>query len=614
MGCEGSEQSMALESVDLGPLGAEDVEVAVEHCGLCHSDLSVLNNEWGISQYPAILGHEVVGRITAVGPNTKGAKVGQRVGVGWFSGSCMHCRQCMSGRHHLCPQVQPTIIGHRGGFATHIRAHWAWVFPLPETLNFAEAGPLLCGGITVFAPLVMYAKSIDRVGIIGIGGLGHMAVKFAAACGFDVTAFTSSESKFEEAKGFGANHAVSTKDSAAIRKLGGRFDLLISTVNVKLDWDAMIGTLAPNGRLHVVGAVVVSLWTSRPTNSVLLESSMADLPARLCQEHVRLWPRMRLTCVERRRSASPRGSHALKVTVGDDLLEHNYPTIHIVGRASHREPRLIDMRWGEEGAPRVTLVGKGVCFDTGGLDLKPREGMLEMKKDMGGATVMLALADALMSAGTPIRLRLLIPAVENSVSGNAYRPLDIVRTRLGKTVEIGNTDAEGRLVLCDALAEADSEKPDLLIDCATLTGAARIALARSSKRFTATTTTWRTDCSRRARRRAIRCGACPSGGRIEGSSRASAPISTTSRKEHSQGRSSARCIWRSSCRRRRDGRTSTSWPRTRRRDPGGPKAAKPQPCVPSTRSSADGIADFACRRLADSVVMPLRLWHSDREL
>ena len=167
---------------------------------------------------------------------------------------------------------------------------------------------------------------------------------------------------------------------------------------------------------------------------------------------------------------------ALKVTVGDDLLEHNYPTIHIVGRASARAPRLIDMRWGEEGAPRVTLVGKGVCFDTGGLDLKPREGMLEMKKDMGGAAVMLALADALMSAGTPIRLRLLIPAVENSVSGNAYRPLDIVRTRLGKTVEIGNTDAEGRLVLCDALAEADSEKPDLLIDCATLTGAARIAL------------------------------------------------------------------------------------------------------------------------------------------
>jgi len=167
---------------------------------------------------------------------------------------------------------------------------------------------------------------------------------------------------------------------------------------------------------------------------------------------------------------------ALNVIVGDDLLHQNYPTIHIVGRASHRAPRLIDLRWGKESAPMVTLVGKGVCFDSGGLDLKTHEGMLQMKKDMGGAAVMLGLAQALMAAGTPIRLRVLIPAVENSVSGNAVRPLDIVRTRSGKTVEIGNTDAEGRLILCDALAEADSEQPDLLIDCATLTGAARVAL------------------------------------------------------------------------------------------------------------------------------------------
>ena len=166
----------------------------------------------------------------------------------------------------------------------------------------------------------------------------------------------------------------------------------------------------------------------------------------------------------------------VRVIVGDQLLQENYPTIHIVGRASHRPPRLIDLRWGKESAPKVTLVGKGVCFDSGGLDLKTHEGMLQMKKDMGGAAVMLGLTQALMAAGTPIRLRLLIPAVENSVSGNAVRPLDIVRTRSGKTVEIGNTDAEGRLILCDALAEADSERPDMLIDCATLTGAARVAL------------------------------------------------------------------------------------------------------------------------------------------
>ena len=149
-----------------------------------------------------------------------------------------------------------TIFGHRGGFATHIRAHWAWAIPLPEKLNFADAGPLLCGGVTVFAPVMMHAKPTSRVGIIGIGGLGHMAVKFAHAYGCEVTAFTSSASKFDEARGFGADHVVSSRDSAAIKQLASGFDLLISTVNVPLDWDAMIGTLAPNGRFHVVGAVL----------------------------------------------------------------------------------------------------------------------------------------------------------------------------------------------------------------------------------------------------------------------------------------------------------------------------------------------------------------------
>jgi uncharacterized zinc-type alcohol dehydrogenase-like protein len=251
-----AKQKLALETVDLGPLGVEDVEVAVESCGLCHSDVSVLNNDWGISAYPAILGHEVIGRITAVGSSAKGLRVGQRVGVGWYSGSCMHCHQCMTGSQHLCAQAQPTILGHRGGFASHVRTHWAWAIPLPEKLNFAEAGPLLCGGITVFNPLMMYANPTSRVGIIGIGGLGHMGVKFAHAYGCDVTAFTSSESKFDEAKGFGADHVVASRDSAAIKKLAGSFDLLISTVNVTIDWEAMIGALAPNGRLHIVGAVL----------------------------------------------------------------------------------------------------------------------------------------------------------------------------------------------------------------------------------------------------------------------------------------------------------------------------------------------------------------------
>ncbi|MFT3882397.1 MAG: NAD(P)-dependent alcohol dehydrogenase [Gemmatales bacterium] len=288
-----AKEPMVLETIDLGPLGDEDIEVAVEHCGLCHSDLSVLNNDWGISQYPATLGHEVVGRITAIGQNAKGLSVGQRVGIGWNSGSCMHCRQCMSGSHHLCPEVQTTIVGHRGGFASHVRSHWAWAFPLPTMLNFADAGPLLCGGVTVFSPLVMHAKPTYRVGIIGIGGLGHMAVKFAAAYGCDVTAFTSSESKFDEAISFGADHVVSSKDSAAIKKLNGNFDLLISTVNVKLDWDAMIGTLAPNGRLHVVGAVLEPIpvvafslimqqrsVSGSPSGSPVMIDTMLDFAAR----------------------------------------------------------------------------------------------------------------------------------------------------------------------------------------------------------------------------------------------------------------------------------------------------------------------------------------------
>jgi leucyl aminopeptidase len=165
-----------------------------------------------------------------------------------------------------------------------------------------------------------------------------------------------------------------------------------------------------------------------------------------------------------------------RVIVGDGLLANNYPTIHAVGRAATRAPRLFDLRWGDVGAPRLTLVGKGVIFDSGGLDLKTSAGMKLMKKDMGGAASVLAVAHMVMDAKLPVRLRVLIPIVENAVAGNAYRPGDIIRTRKGLTVEIGNTDAEGRLILCDALAEAETEDPDLLIDFATLTGAARVAL------------------------------------------------------------------------------------------------------------------------------------------
>ncbi|MFD1626690.1 leucyl aminopeptidase family protein [Azospirillum griseum] len=167
---------------------------------------------------------------------------------------------------------------------------------------------------------------------------------------------------------------------------------------------------------------------------------------------------------------------ALDVIVGPDLLDRDYPAIHAVGRASPRAPRLIDLRWGNPEHPKVTIVGKGVCFDTGGLDLKPSSAMLMMKKDMGGAAHALALGRMVMMAGLPVRLRVLVPAVENVVGGDSFKPMDVLKTRKGLTVEVGNTDAEGRLILCDALAEADSEQPALLIDFATLTGAARVAL------------------------------------------------------------------------------------------------------------------------------------------
>ena len=184
---------------------------------------------------------------------------------------------------------------------------------------------------------------------------------------------------------------------------------------------------------------------------------------------------------------------------GADLAKENFPLIHAVGMASTRAPRLIDFSWGNSSHPKVTLVGKGVCFDTGGLDLKPSSGMLIMKKDMGGAANVLALAQMVMDAKLKIRLRVLIPAVENAVAGNAFRPLDIFTSRKGLTVEIGNTDAEGRLILADALALADEEKPDLLIDMGTLTGAARVALGPDLPPFYTSDETLALDVARCAR-------------------------------------------------------------------------------------------------------------------
>ncbi len=240
-----------------GPLGDEQVDIAVDYCGVCHSDLSMLDNEWGMSAYPLIAGHEVIGKITATGDHVKNLKVGQTVGLGWYSGSCMSCPQCMGGDQNLCTTAEGTIVQRHGGFATSVRSHWAWATPLPAGLDPAKAGPLFCGGITVFNPIIQLGiKPTDRVGVIGIGGLGHMALKFLRAWGCEVIAFTSSESKREEALSLGAHRVVNSRNADDLAKLAGSLHAIISTVNVTLDWQSLIGALAPKGKLHTVGAVL----------------------------------------------------------------------------------------------------------------------------------------------------------------------------------------------------------------------------------------------------------------------------------------------------------------------------------------------------------------------
>jgi alcohol/geraniol dehydrogenase (NADP+) len=242
---------------ELGQLNADEIDINVESCGLCHSDLSILENDWGISQYPVVPGHEIIGLVAAVGSNVTHLKVGQRVGLGWYSNSCMHCRQCMGGDHNLCSKAEATIVERFGGFADVARCNSAWAVALPEGVNAESAGPLFCGGITVFNPIVQFGvKPTHKVGVIGIGGLGHLALQFLNKWGCEVTAFTSSPKKASEARMLGAHHIVDSKDSEAMGALAGKFDFILNTTNVTLDWAAYFNALAPKGRLHTVGAVL----------------------------------------------------------------------------------------------------------------------------------------------------------------------------------------------------------------------------------------------------------------------------------------------------------------------------------------------------------------------
>ena len=279
---------------DPGSLKDEEVELNVEYCGICHSDLSMWHNEWGFTEYPLVPGHEVVGTVAAIGDRVTTVKINQRVGLGWFSHSCMQCEGCMSGNHNLCTTAEQTIVARHGGFADKVRAHQEWLIPLPEGLDPAKAGPLFCGGITVFNPIVQFdVKPTDRVGVIGIGGLGHMALQFLKAWGCDVTAFSTNPDKEAEARNLGANHFVNSRESQALEALSNSFDLILSTVNADLDWGTYINALRPKGRLHFVGVVpgAIQLYgfpliqgqksvSGSPLGSPVTTAKMLDFAAR----------------------------------------------------------------------------------------------------------------------------------------------------------------------------------------------------------------------------------------------------------------------------------------------------------------------------------------------
>jgi uncharacterized zinc-type alcohol dehydrogenase-like protein len=239
---------------DPGELGPQEVEIGISHCGICHSDLHLIANDWGISQYPFIPGHEVIGAITAVGAEVRSLTVGQRVGLGWQSNSCGQCEWCMKGMENLCATSEATCVHRNGGYAQRVRANARFVVPIPSALPSEQAAPLLCGGITVYNPMRTHCiNPSSRVGVVGIGGLGHMAIQFARVFGAEVTAFSSSMAKEEEARELGATHFVNSRETKAMREVTGSLDLILSTVNANEEWNTYIQALRPTGTLCMVG-------------------------------------------------------------------------------------------------------------------------------------------------------------------------------------------------------------------------------------------------------------------------------------------------------------------------------------------------------------------------
>ena len=240
---------------DPGELGANEVEIKISHCGICHSDVHLIDNDWGFSKYPFIPGHEIVGTVVAMGADVRNHAIGQRVGVGWQADSCGICEWCRQGDEHLCALSQPTCVGRNGGYADKIRVNARFAIPVPTVLDSENVAPLLCAGIAVYGPLKNYGvRPSSRVGIIGIGGLGHLGVQFAKAFGAEVTAFSTSKEKEAEAKKLGAHHFVNTRDTGALKKVTGSFDLLLSTVTADQDWGSYVNALRPKGMLCALGA------------------------------------------------------------------------------------------------------------------------------------------------------------------------------------------------------------------------------------------------------------------------------------------------------------------------------------------------------------------------
>jgi uncharacterized zinc-type alcohol dehydrogenase-like protein len=239
----------------LGSLKPDEIEINVEYCGICHSDLHMLKNEWGITRYPLVPGHEIVGKVSAIGDMVKHLKIGQYVGLGWNARSCLICDQCLGGHHNRCLNGEDVIVGRHGGFADKVRCQGLWAFPLPTNINVKTAGPLFCGGITVFNPIIQNnINATSNVAVVGIGGLGHMALKFLNAWGCEVTAISTNPYKESEAREFGANHFLNSKNRGSLETLANKFDMVLVTSNAELDWDAYINTLRPGGKLHIVGA------------------------------------------------------------------------------------------------------------------------------------------------------------------------------------------------------------------------------------------------------------------------------------------------------------------------------------------------------------------------